>query len=84
MLVANMPVSSRPITITMTPRPGIRFNDSRLSRAAFGNTACDALRIHSNTPSSRPSTEVSTQIVTASGSQTRRPAMRYFFTCVFR
>ena len=33
-----------------------------------------------NTPSSMPSTPVSTQTVTASGSQTSRPVTRYFFT----
>ena len=50
------------------------------ARAASGSTACDAVSSQANTPSSSPSTHSSTQIVMASGSQTSRPAIRYFFT----
>ena len=50
--------------------------------AACGKMASEALRNQPNTPSSRPSAACSTQMVTASGSQTSKPAIRYFFTRV--
>src|SRR5258706_8529451 len=84
MLAANTPVSSRPPSTNSTPRPGIWRSISSGAVAAAGSTACEALIIQPNTPSSRPSTELSTQMVMARGSQTSRPAIRYFFKAVLR
>ena len=45
-------------------------------------STCEPASSQTKTPLSMPSTACSTQIVTASGSQTSRPAIRYFFTAV--
>ncbi len=82
MFAANTPVSSRPAIITITPRPGTCLSASSSGVAAAGSTACDALSSAPNTLSSVVRMACRTQIVMASGSQTRSPAMRYFFTKV--
>src|SRR5882724_6766560 len=84
MLAANTPVSNSPPNIRMTPRPGMWRKASSVARAPSGSTACEADTMLPNTPSSKPSTECKTQIVMASGSQTSRPAIRYFFTRIPR
>src|SRR6218665_1266344 len=80
MFVANMPVSSRPLTSTTTPRPRIcRRLPSIVWAGPHDTTDCTAVMTLKNTPSIRPSTEFSTQMVMASGIHTSRPASRYFF-----
>jgi hypothetical protein len=76
MLVAKTPVSNRPSSITITPSPGTVRRNWIDACAVTGSTICEPLSSQRNTPSSRPSTACRTQIVTASGSQTSRPAMR--------
>ena len=82
MLVAKTPVSSRPTTITQHAQAGDRAQHARCS-------ACAALGQHRLRAGEQPGEHAveqrrarhgSTQIVMASGSQTSRPAMRYFFT----
>src|SRR5664280_699278 len=83
-LVASMPVRNRPISRTMTPRKGIFCSISMNAWLPSGSTACEVVSNQTKTPLSRPSTACRTQMVTASGSQTSSPAIRYFFTALRR
>src|SRR5690242_2004566 len=83
-LVANTPVSSSATSITTTPRNGIFCSIAMNACDASGSTTCETPSSQTNMPFSMPSTACSTQIVTTSGSQTSRPAIRYFFTAVAR
>ena len=81
MLVTKTPVSSSTSTSTTHAQAG---HVAQLLDAARAPTPAAPPGVadssHAKTPSSAPSSHDSTQIVMASGSQTSRPATRYFFT----
>src|SRR6185369_2425235 len=84
MFRTNTPVRNTATTMMSTPSPGTLRRRSSQSSAGVGNTEPSAPTRVPNTPLAMPAAHSSTQTVMASGSQTRMPAIRNFFTCVLR